>query len=340
MPNAYHHLSAEERAVIMIEHAQGVSASAIARRLGRNRSTITRELKHQDPEESYCATQAARGYRQRRALSVRKRKLTEGSALFGKVHDMLRYRQWSPEQISERLKVQYPDEAHMQVSHETIYAAIYAYPKNELRRVFIDELRQAKPKRGCRSKTTRYATIQVPDSMTIHQRGEEIASREVAGHWEGDLIVGKLNKSCIGTVVERKTGFLVLCKMDDKSARSVREGFERQFKKIDRFLRLSMTYDRGSEMAEHPLMSKRLNMDIYFADPHAPWQRGSNENTNGLLRQYFPKGTDLSEISQVHLNDVAWLLNTRPRKRFGFRTPQELFDEAIAKHINSVALDS
>ena len=148
------------------------------------------------------------------------------------------------------------------------------------------------------------------------------------GQWEGDLFITEQNQSRIGTLVERKTGFLVLCKMDNKSAAAVRKGFERQLKKIARFLRLSMTYDRGSEMA------------IYFADPHAPWQRGSNENINGLLRQYFPKGTDLSGVSQVRLNDVAWLLNTRPRKRFDFQTPQELFDQATADYLNHVALDS
>lgn len=335
----YHHLSSEERAVIMIEHQQGQSASSISRLLKRHRSTIHRELQR-SPVGNYCATKAAQAYQSRRLNSVRPHKLIAGTRLFGKVHDMLRYRQWSPEQIAEKLKLDNPDDASMHVSHETIYSTIYAYPKNELKKVFIDQLRQAKTKRGTRRKSSNYASIQVPDSQTIHSRPSDIETRQLAGHWEGDLIIGAMNKSCIGTVVERKTGFVVLCKMADKSASKVRHGFERQLKKIDRFLRLSMTYDRGSEMAEHPLMSKRLKMDIYFADPHSPWQRGSNENINGLLRQYFPKGTDLSELSQTHLNDVAWLLNTRPRKRFGFRTPQELFDEAIANHINPVALDS
>jgi len=184
-----------------------------------------------------------------------------------------------------------------------------------LRKLFISNLRQSKTKRGRRSKSTNFASIQVPDSQTIHHRPEDIETREIAGHWEGDLIVGAQNRSSIGTVVERKTGFIFLSKMKSKSAKDVREGFVRQFKKIDQFLRLSMTYDRGSEMADHPLMSKQLKLDIYFADPHSPWQRGSNENINGLLRQYFPKGTDLSVHSQERLDEVSWLLNTRPRKR-------------------------
>ncbi len=253
---------------------------------------------------------------------------------------MLEYRQWSPEQIAEKLKREHPHDPSMHVSHETIYAWVYAQPRNHLKRLLVSQLRQAKPKRGRRASASSCSTIQVPDHQTIHQRPAEIEGREFPGHWEGDLIIGQLNQSCIGTLVERKTGFLVLCKMENKSAAAVREGFERQFKKIDSFLRLSMTYDRGSEMAEHPLMSKHLKMAIYFADPHAPWQRGSNENINGLLRQYFPKGTDLSGVSQVRLNDVAWLLNTRPRKRFDFQTPQELFDQAAADYLNHVALDS
>lgn len=339
MSRSYRHLSAEERAVIMIQHARGVSAAAIGAELHRHRSTISRELSRQTSPR-YSAPQAGEAYRQRRQRCRRRRKLTEGTPLFASVHDMLRYRQWSPEQIAEKLRQRHPDEPGMHVSHETIYAAIYAYPRNELKRVFIGQLRQSRPKRGRRSKTTSFSTIQVSEAQTIHQRPVGIEGREFPGHWEGDLIVGKLNQSCIGTLVERKTGFVVLCKMQSKSAADVREGFERQLKKIDGFLRLSMTYDRGSEMAEHPLMSKQLKMDIYFADPHSPWQRGSSENVNGLIRQYFPKGRDLSDVSQLQLNDVAWLLNTRPRKRHGFATPQELFDQAIADHLNSVALET
>ena len=339
MSSSYHHLSPEERASIMIQHSQGATLSSIARLLGRHRSTISRELSRQ-AHRPYSATRAANCYRHARRRCGRPIKLQAGKRLSERVVSMLEYRQWSPEQIAEKLKREHPHDPSMHVSHETIYAWVYAQPRNHLKRLLVSQLRQAKPKRGRRASASSCSTIQVPDHQTIHQRPADIEGREFPGHWEGDLIIGQLNQSCIGTLVERKTGFLVLCKMENKSAAAVREGFERQFKKIDSFLRLSMTYDRGSEMAEHPLMSKHLKMAIYFADPHAPWQRGSNENINGLLRQYFPKGSDLSGVSQVRLNDVAWLLNTRPRKRFDFQTPQELFDQATADYLNHVALDS
>jgi len=339
MTKIYQHISCEERAVIMIKDRQGIKAAEIAKILCRNRSTITRELNHQ-PKGQYCATKAAELHRRRKTLSVKPRKIISNEKLSDKVSTMIQKRQWSPDQISKKLKLDYPDDSSMHVSHETIYRHIYAIPKNELRKLLVSNLRQAKAKRGRRRTGTNFSTIQVTDSQTIHHRPEEIETREVAGHWEGDLIIGAHNRSSIGTVVERKTGFVFLSKMESKSAEDVRKGFERQFKKIDQFLRLSMTYDRGSEMAEHALMSKELSLDIYFADPHSPWQRGSNENTNGLLRQYFPKGTDLSVHSQEYLNEIAWKLNTRPRKRYEYKTPQYLFDKEIEAEIKRVALAS
>lgn len=160
------------------------------------------------------------------------------------------------------------------------------------------------------------------------------------GHWEGDLIVGAHNKSCVGTLVERTTGYLLLSKMNSKSATDVREGFEKKLKSLPDFFRRSLTYDRGAEMAQHPLMAKHFNLAIYFADPHAPWQRGSSENINGLIRQYLPKGIDLSGFTQNELDGIAWLLNTRPRKRFGFRPPEEKFIKLMDDQLCGVALDS
>lgn len=235
---------------------------------------------------------------------------------------MIQHRQWPPKQISETLKL---DDIDMNVSHETIYRHIYAIPKNELRKLFVSNLRQSKAKLGRHKK----ASIQVTDSQTFHQRPEEIETREIAGYWEGDLIIGKLNRSSIGTVVERKKGFVFLSKMESKSAKDVRESFVRQFKKIDEFLRLPMTYDRDSEMTQQALMSTELSLIIYFTDPHALWQRGSNENTNGLLHQYFSNGTDLSEHYQEYLNEVAWLLNAIHRKKYKYQTRQKLFNEEI-----------
>ncbi len=174
----------------------------------------------------------------------------------------------------------------------------------------------------------------------ISNRPEDVNSREIAGHWEGDLIVGAMNRSSVGTLVERKTGFVVLAKMQSKSALHVREGFEATMGHLPDFLRLSMTYDRGAEMAEHSLMSKHLDLRIYFADRAAPWQRGSSENINGLIRQFLPKGQDLKIYRQEELDHIAWLLNTRPRKRFGFRTPQELMENEVKDGLIRVALDS
>jgi len=229
----------------------------------------------------------------------------------------------------------------MHVSPETIYSHIYAYPKGELKSLLVQSLRRRKSKRGLRgTKDSCYSSLKVTAEQVISNRPEEINSREVAGHWEGDLIVGAMNKSCVGTLVERKTGYVILSKMQSKSAQHVREGFESNMKHLPTFLRQSMTYDRGAEMAQHPLMSKHLEMKIYFADKNAPWQRGSSENINGLIRQFLPKGEDLSIYIQDELDHIAWLLNTRPRKRFGFRTPQEMMETEIEGGLAGVALDS
>jgi len=237
---------------------------------------------------------------------------------------------WSPEQIAASLKKCFPGQPEMNISPETIYAHIYAYPRGELRKLLVSSLRRAKSKRGPRgTKDSCYSSLKIASDQLFSYRPDEINQRKIAGHWEGDLIIGAMNQSCVGTLVERKTGFLILNKMQSKSARHVREGFEANMKSLPDFLRLSMTYDRGSEMAEHPLMSKHLNLKVYFADRNAPWQRGSSENINGLIRQFLPKGEDLSVYSQEELDKIAWLLNTRPRKRFEFRTPQEMIEREL-----------
>jgi IS30 family transposase len=250
-------------------------------------------------------------------------------------------RKWSPEQISALLKQRYPGQNEMHVSPETIYSHIYAYPKGELKKLLVQSLRRNKSKRGPRgTKESCYSSLKITPDQMFASRPETINSRQIAGHWEGDLIVGAMNKSCVGTLVERKTGYVILSKMQSKSAQHVREGFEANMKHLPTFLRQSMTYDRGAEMAQHPIMSKNLNMKIYFADRNAPWQRGSSENINGLLCQFLPKGEDLSVYSQAQLDHIAWLLNTRPRKRFDFKAPQEMIENEIDGGLASVALDS
>lgn len=352
MPEAktYKHLSAEERAVIMIEHDSGRSLRTIARRLGRSALSISREIRRNaEPTvrdqidaarpASYDATQAARGYRERRKRCVRRPRLAAGSALYQYVHDRLIYERWSPQQIAIRLKLMHPDDAPKRVSHETIYAAIYAHPRGGLKQALIEALRQEKPVRG-RRRTSAAGAHFVPEALRIVHRPEEIEARLVPGHWEGDLIKGAFNRSAVGTLVERKTRFVVLARMEGCTAAHALEGFSRQMKRLPAFLRQSLTYDRGSEMACHEALTQRLKMDIWFADPHAPWQRGSNENTNGLLRQFLPKGMDLSALTQTQLNDIARLMNGRPRVALGGYTPDEVMAREITEYRQRVALDS
>ena len=256
----------------------------------------------------------------------------------------------------------HPDDPTARVSHETIYAAICAQPRGALKAAMVLALRQAKPARGPR-RTTLAGSSMVPESLRIIHRPEEIEARLIPGHCgmrrdrgrrcgrvspPNDLIKGAFNRSSVGTLVERKTRFVVLCKMDGNTAAAALEAFTRQMKHLPREVRKSMTpdqvrgrlYDRGSEMACHPELARRLKIDIWFCDPHAPWQRGSNENTNGLLRQFMPKGTDLSDASQTWLNDVARLMNGRPRKTLGWKTPAEAMAEEIKAFSSTVALDA
>ncbi len=340
--NSYHHLSPEDRAVIMIMLKEHCSLRQIASKLNRSPSTISRELTRNAAKSyNYVANKAARSYKERRLKSVKPDKLQVGSPLYDIVHAWIIDHKWSPEQISNKLKQSYPKQPSMQVSPETIYAHIYAHPKGELKKLMVSSLRRHKSKRGPRgSKNSNYSSLKVSEEQLIMNRPVEVETREIAGHWEGDLIVGAMNKSCVGTLVERKTGYLVMSKMQNKTAQAVREGFEANMKTIQDFLRISLTYDRGSEMAQHPQFSKNLQMKVYFADPHSPWQRGSSENINGLIRQFLPKGEDLSIDSQSDLDYIANLLNTRPRKRYGFRSPQEMMEQELDGGLIRVALDS
>ena len=315
MDRRYKHLNGEERGVIFAEHRRGASLRAIGSLLGRSASTIGRELVRGRGDDGHYSPQAGRRVHDARRLRSRRlRRLVEGGALHTWVHGKLVHLHWSPEQIAGRLGVMHPDDPDQRVSHETIYAAIYAQPRGGLKAAMIEALRQRKPARG-RRRTTLAGSSIVPETLRITHRPEEIEARIVPGHWEGDLIKGAFNRSSVGTLVERKTRFVVLCKMNGNGAQAALDSFTRQMKRLPAAMRKSMTYDRGSEMACHPELARRLKIDIWFCDPHAPWQRGSNENTNGLLRQFMPKGTDLSQASQTCLNDVAWLLNGRPRKR-------------------------
>lgn len=339
--NNYYHLSPEERAIIQLEQDRGISLRQIATRLGRHPSTVSRELKRNTSASGYNAARAGRSYQARRKRCVKPCKLEANPGLWQVVESYLLEDKWSPEQIAAILKRRFPEQPELHVSPETIYAHIYAYPRGEYRKLCVQSLRQGKSKRGPRgTRESNYSSLKIAPEQRIANRPEDVNSREIAGHWEGDLIIGARNQSCVGTLVERKTGFLILAQMRDKSAQGVREGFEACMEHVPHFLRLSMTYDRGAEMSEHPLMSKHLDLRIYFADCKAPWQRGSSENINGLIRQFLPKGEDLSKYDQAELDYIAWLLNNRPRKRYGFRSPLEMMEKELDGGIIRVALDS
>ncbi len=336
------HLSREERAVIFSEDLRGSSQRQIARLLGRAPSTICRELARGRPQEGadppYCAQRGQRVHDQRRLRCRPRRKLVRGGASYRFVRCHLLDLRWSPEQIAAKLRCMHPDDLSARVSHETIYAMIYAQPRGGLKAAMIEALRQGKARRGVRRRTLAGSAI-VPESLKIIHRPEEVGARLIPGHWEGDMIKGAFSRTSVGTLVERKTRFVLLGKMDGNGAEAALEGFTRQMKRLPASLRKSMTYDRGLEMACHPELARRLRIDIWFCDPHAPWQRGSNENTNGLLRQFLPKGSDLSQHSQRDLDHIAKLMNDRPRKTLGWKTPAEALAEELAAFDESVAVD-
>jgi IS30 family transposase len=349
MGKQYEHLSAEERGVIMAMTLADCSATAIAVALRRAPSTVTRERKRNgwkaDHERGVMGRPAiAGGYDARRAgqraarLRRRprhRRKLARGTALWWQVRRQLEAG-WSPEQIAGTLKRDHPGQRHLQASHETIYTAIYAHPKGELRRELVALLRQ---RRGARRPRTRGIGRRgrMHDLLSIHLRPPEANERLLPGHWEGDFVKGTANHSAVGTLVDRRTLFVMLAKVDGCSAQAALEGFGRAFGPLDPALRKTLTYDQGKEMALHARLAEQTGLQIYFADPHSPWQRGINENTNGLLRQYLPKTDDLSRYSQRELDQIAWALNTRPRKSLGFRTPAEVFFEHCIN--NGITLD-
>ena len=321
MTTTYTHLSTEERVTLMVMQRQGFSLRAVARTLKRHPSSLSRELRR-NACVGYDATQAAVRAQRLRRTARRQRRLLADGELFQIVTQMLR-KGWSPQQIARTLKRNWPEHPERHVSHETIYLAIYAYPRGELKRQLIAYLRQG---HGKRRRRTPIATRRgrYPAEQSIHLRPAEIEDRQVPGHWESDLIMGAGNRSAVATMVERTSRFVILAKLDAPTADAALEAMTRELGRMAPALLKTMTHDQGSEMARHAELTARTGMKIYFADPHSPWQRGSNENTNGLLRQYLPKGTDLSEVTQARLDEIADLLNTRPRETLGWRFPVEV----------------
>jgi len=327
----YHRLTADEREEISRMLVQRCSFRDIARQLGRNVSTISNEVNGGGcNRHTYRAARAhRRAQRNSRKRKVNKRKIRLNSKLKRYVHLKLRVC-WSPKQIAQTLKREYPDDMTMRVSPEAIYTYIYILPRGALKKELLSCLRRGHRRRRRRNgNQNRSVERKIEDMVSIEERPMEVADRAVPGHWEGDLIVGKNRQSYLGTLVERTTRSTILVPLPNKQASEVRKAFARTVKRLPKHLRLSLTYDQGWEMAEHKLFTKDTRVNVYFAHPASPWERGTNENTNGLIRQFFPKGTDFTKVSRYRIKRAQHLLNGRPRKTLDWRTPYEAFSELL-----------
>lgn len=355
MGTNYSQLTADDRTAIQALILVKTRVTLIAAQLGFNRATVYRELNRGKADETslregYRAMRAndrARAKRHWAGFGRRKLGTDTDSPLWRTVINGLRCR-WSPEQIAGKLprmnataapspEPPTPLKALPSVSHETIYCALYAMPRTTLRGELLGLLRKGHKTRLPRARgTDRKGGI--PNMTSIDMRPPEVAARIVPGHWEGDLIKGANNQSSVGTLVERLSRYVMLVKLDGATADDILHGFKRRLRCIPESLRKTMTYDQGREMSQHQTLSAELNMDIYFCDPRSPWQRGSNENANGLIREYLPKGTDLSQVSQQQLTAIEHSLNNRPRKILNFHSPAEVFSLLTSDLIRGVAL--
>ena len=320
-------LSCTEREELSRGLVLGQSFRRVAKALGRAPSTISREVNANGKREAYRALRAERTAGQR-SCRPRARKLESNASLRREVERRLLER-WSPQQIAARLVCDYPLDPSMRVSHETIYQSLFVQARGTLRKELTRCLRTGRTKRRPKGRATPKGRM--CDMVMIADRPAEASDRAVPGHWEGDLIIGKNGKSAIGTLVERNSRFLMLLRLPlGRSAEHVHNVLTREIKRLPEQLRRSLTWDQGKEMAGHVQFAIDTNVNVFFCDPHSPWQRGSNENTNGLLRQYFPKGTDLDTFSRADLEAVAGELNGRPRQRLGWMKPSEVFGHAVA----------
>jgi IS30 family transposase len=326
------YLDREERYELARLRDGGLSQRAIAERLGRSPSTICRELaRNRDPRTGQYVPERADRLAWERQKRPRPSKLSRQPALRQVVQQLLD-RRYSPQQISGRLKVLHPDDETMRISHETIYQGIYVYPRGELKRELQASLRSGRGARQRRGSRRGSGRGKIVDAVPIGARPAEVEERLVPGHHEGDLILGSAaSGSAAGTIVERMTGYLTLLHLPGRhDAASVADAVIEQMSALPPWFARTLTWDRGTELAQHKRITAAAGIAVYFADPYSPWQRGSNENTNGLLREYLPKGTDLHQYTAAQLQAIAGELNDRPRKRLGFYTPRE----ALAKLLN------
>lgn len=329
MPS-YRRFSLQEREELSRMLAMGISLRTMARQLDRWPSSLARELARHGPTRlTYRAVAAHQRAVRRSRVPRRPRKLTIHAALRTDVFALLA-QHWSPEQIARGLRARYPGDPTMQISHEAIYTYLYVLPRGALKKTLIRALRQRHHVRRPRT-TRRQPTTPIQDYLSIEERPAEVADRTVPGHWEGDLLMGRRNASALGTLVERTTRFTVLVPLAAKDAASVREAFARELHTLPAQVRRSLTYDQGQEMAEHRLFTAQTQIQVYFAHPHCPWERGTNENTNGLLRQFFPKGTDFHRLSRQQIKHVQALFNDRPRKVLNWHSPAKAFTDVLAR---------
>lgn len=321
------HLTLDDRIEIRLGLQRQESFRAISRHLGRHASTVSREVGANGGRHRYAPV-AAHRRAQQRARRPKVTKLAANPALCARVVADLE-QLWSPQQIAARLRRQFGDDATMRVSHETIYKSLYVQGRGELRRELARCLRSGRAKRVPRGRLQKRGRIH--DMVMISERPPEADDRAVPGHWEGDLLLGKGGKSAIGTLVERSTRLVMLFPLgQDRSAENVRVQMTRVIQTLPESLKRTITWDQGKEMTQHVQFKVDTGVDVFFCDPRSPWQRGSNENTNGLLRQYFPKGLDLSRITQAQVQAVADSLNGRPRETLDWNTPSEMLAELVA----------
>lgn len=321
----YHRLCLMEREIIGLLYHSGVGIREISRRLHRSASTLSREIKRNKGGFYYVPVTA--NNKARRRCCRNPRKLFKEKRLRQMVLSGLR-RQWSPAQISARLKSDYPDEETLRVCAETMYTYLYVLPRGSLRKALLSHLRQHRKQRRPRNRGSDRRG-QIPEMISIEERPKEVAERAIPGHWEGDLILGAHHQSAMGTLVERTTRTVLLVRVKGQDAHTVRKAFARKLRTVPKQMKLSLTYDRGKEMSEHQLFTQETQMRVYFAHPQSPWERGTNENTNGLIRQYLPKGTDFNQVSAYAMRKVQDRLNGRPRNVLNWKTPFEAFNELL-----------
>ena len=338
MTKHYQRLTLAEREQISRGIWAGENFTTIAKRLKRDPSTITRDVMHvvKKRRRCYSALKAQEIADKNKKKRGRKSKLSLDNRLKNYVYKKLK-EEWSPEEIAKRLRLDYAQDMTMRISHEAIYQHLYCLPRGKLKKELMKGLRQNRKRRLSRQ-AVHDRRQRIPDIISISERPKEVEGRIVPGHWEGDLIVGKQHTSALGTLVERTTRLTLLVPLKNKDAFAVRNAFALAFKRIPKQFTKTLTYDRGSEMSEHRLFSQETEIKVFFADPRSPWQRGTNENTNGLIRQYFPKGTDFKQVPLSAIKEAEKRLNSRPRKVLGFYTPSEKFYELVTKQ--KIALET